>query len=134
MKSTVAKTVVAKSIRSVVVLGLALAVWKVAPVYAAALRFHLVLSEACRTGATARAPEQEIRNDILFKARQLNLPIRPHHIDVQVRPRLVSALVAYQVPVAVGPRQIVLNFRATAQERPLVVVEDGEDQFQMIRE
>ena len=123
---------VSKTIHWVVFLGLAFATWQIGPVYAAALRFHLALSEACRTGATGRIPEHEIRNDILFRARQLDLPIRPYHIDLQVRPRLVSASVAYQVPVELGPRRVVLNFHATAAEAPLVVIEGGEESFRKL--
>ena len=134
MKSMIARTIVPKAVRSVVFLGLALAVWKVVPVYASALRFHLALSEACKTAATGSHGYEDIRRDILFKARQLNLPIRPHQIELQVQPRLVSAIVAYQVPIELGPRPFVLNFRATAQERPLVYVEGGEEYFRMIRE
>ena len=116
-----------KIVHWAVFLGLAFAMWRIAPVYAAALRFHLALSEACRTGATGRIPEHEIRSDILFRARQLDLPIRPYNIELQVRPRLVSARVAYQVPVELGPRRVVLNFHATAAEAPLVVLEGGEE-------
>ena len=121
-----------KIIHWAVFLGLAFATWQIAPVYAAALRFHLALSEACRTGATGRIPEHEIRNDILFRARQLELPIRPYNIELQVRPRQVSARVAYHVPVELGPRQLMLNFHATAAEAPLVVLEGGEESFQKL--
>ena len=123
-----------KIVHWAVFLGLSFATWRVAPVYAAALRFHLALSEACRTAATARIPEHEIRNDILFRARQLDLPIRPYNIELQVRPRLVSAVVAYQVPVELGPRQVVLNFHATADEAPLVVIEGGEESFRKLQD
>ena len=134
MKSILAKTIVPKIVRSVVFLGLGVVLWEVAPVYASALRFRLALSEVCRTAATGRHDPGAVRNDILQKARLLDLPIRPHHIEVQVEPQLVSAVVAYQVPVELGPRQLVLNFRAAAQERPLVHMEGGEAYFQMIRE
>ena len=121
-----------KIVHWAVFLGLAFATWRVAPVYAAALRFHLALSEACRTGATGRIPEHEIRNDILFRARQLDLPIRPYNMELQVRPRRVSARVAYQVPVELGPRQLTLNLHATAAEAPLVVLEGGEESFRKL--
>ncbi|MGH9786207.1 MAG: hypothetical protein ACRD88_18715 [Terriglobia bacterium] len=134
MKSIVVKSIVPKIVRSVIVLGLAVVVWEIVPVYASALRFRMALSEACRTAATGRHGPEEVRNDVLSKARLLDLPVRPHHIEVQVQPQLVSAIVAYQVPVELGPREFVLNFRAAAQERPLVHMEDGEAYFQMIRE
>ena len=134
MKSIVASTIVPKAVRSVVCLGLAVVLWEVVPVYASALRFRMALSEACRTAATGRHEPGEVRNDILLKARLLDLPVRPHHIEVQVEPQLVSAVVAYQVPVGLGPRQFVLNFRAAAQERPLVHMEGGETYFQMLQE
>jgi len=134
MKCIVASTIVPKAVRSVVCLGLAVVLWEVVPVYASALRFRMALSEACRTAATGRHEPGEVRNDILLKARLLDLPVRPHHIEVQVEPQLVSAVVAYQVPVGLGPRQFVLNFRASAQERPLVHMEGGEAYFQMLRE
>lgn len=123
---------VSKAIHWAVFLGLAFAAWRIAPVYAATLRFQLALSEACRTAATGRVPEHEIRNDILFRARQLDLPIRPYHIELRVQPRLVSASVSYEVPVELGPRQFRMNFHATADEAPLVVVEGGEESFQKI--
>ena len=123
---------VSKAIHWVVFLGMAFVMWRIVPVYAAALRFHLAVSEACRSGATARVPEHEIRNDILFRARQLDLPIRPYNIALQVQPRLVRASVAYQVPVELGPRRFTLNFHATAAEAPLVVIEGGEESFQKL--
>ena len=43
-----------KLTRFFVFLGLAVVAWEIAPVYASALRFHLALSEACRTAATGR--------------------------------------------------------------------------------
>ena len=121
-------------LRPVVFLGLAVLVWKVAPVYASALRFHLAVSEACRTGATGRLGPEEVRSDILFKARQLDLPVRPHQVEVRVQPRLVSAIVAYEVQVELGVRDLMLNFRATADERPLVTFEGGEEHFRRLGE
>lgn len=124
--------VAAKTIRWAVFLALAFVMWRVAPVYASALRFHLALSEACRTGATGRISEHEIRSDILFRARQLELPVRPYHIELQIRPQRVSARVAYRVPVELGLRQLTLNFHATASERPLVILEGGEESFEKL--
>lgn len=130
----IANTVVPKAVRSAILIGLAVVLWEIVPVYASALRFRLALSEACRTAATGKHGPEEVRSDILRKAQLLDLPIRPHHVDVHVQPRLVSAVVAYQVPVELGPRQIILDFRAAAQERPLIHMEAGEAYFQMIRE
>ena len=120
---------VSQVIRTVALLAVALVTWEVVPVYAAALRFHLALSEACRTGATGRHGPEAVRSDILFRARQLALPVRPYQVEVRVQPRQVSAVVAYEVPVRLVLRPIVLSFRATAQERPLISVEDGEEHF-----
>ncbi len=123
-----------KPTRFVVFLGLAVVAWEIAPVYASALRFHLALSEACRTAATGRHRPEQVRSDILCKARQFGLPIRPHQVEVRVQPRQVSALVAYEVPVTLGPRQMVLNFRAAAQERPLIRIVDGAEHFQRLQQ
>ena len=119
MRSAVASKFTSKAVRSVVFLGLAFAVWKVVPVYASALRFHLALSEACKTAATGNHGYEDIRKDILFKARQLDLPIRPHQIELQVRPRLVSAIVAYQVPIELGPRPKLTSATAERGRSPI---------------
>ena len=117
----------AKAIRWTVLLTVAFLSWKVVPVYAAALRFNFALSEACKTGAMGRLSLPEIRDNILFKARQLGLPIGPRNIDLQIQNRLIRARVSYQVPVELGSRQLLLNFQATAEEVPLVIVEGGPD-------
>ena len=118
---------IVKAIRWAVLLAVAWVIWKVVPVYGAALRFNFAVAEACKTGATGRVPVDEIRGDILFKADQLELPIRQENIKLDYQGRRVRARVTYQVPIELGPRQFVLRFHATADERPLVVVESGEE-------
>lgn len=115
------------TVRWLFMLGVALLLWKIGSVYAAALRFNLALSEVCRTGATGGHTEQEIREDILFKARQLDLPIRPQEIELEREGSLVSAQVSYQVPIELGPRRFDLRFHARARETPLVIEVGGKD-------
>jgi hypothetical protein len=115
-------------IRWGIVLLAAYVAWKVVPVYAAALRFDSYLSEAARHGAAAGLPAREIQENALWEAHQLNLPISPEDIQIQVRAeqqllseeRLVMARVAYQVPLDVGPRRVVLNFHASASAQATV--------------
>lgn len=118
---------VSKAIRWTLLFAIAWPIWKIAPVYAAALRFKFAVSEVCKTGATARLAPHEIRDDILFKAKQLDLPIRQRNIEVRIQHPHVSAVVKYEVPIELGPRQIVLNFHAAAEEMPLVNVVGGEE-------
>jgi len=111
-----------------VILLVAYIAWKIVPVYSAALRFDSYMSELARHGAAAGLPGPEIQENALWEAHQLNLPIGPEDIQIQVRAEqqllseehLVLARVAYQVPVDLGPRQVVLNFHAFASAQATV--------------
>ena len=119
------RILLSRLLRWAVILLAAFIAWKIVPVYSAALRFDSYISELARHGAAAGLPVREIQEGALWKARQLDLPISPEDIQIQVRAeqqllteeRLVMARVAYQVPVDLGPRRVVLNFHASALER-----------------
>jgi hypothetical protein len=121
-------------IRWFILILVAFVSWKVGPIYAASLRFNFAVSEACKTGATGRLPLEDIRNDILFKAEQLDLPVYPEDIRLRVSAHLVGARVAYEVPVDLGPREWLLKFHASALETPLVVMVGGEQDMRKARE
>jgi hypothetical protein len=123
-----------KAVRWAVILVLAFLAWRVVPVYASALRFRFALSEACMTGASGRLPVDDIRDDILFKARRLELPVGPEHIEIHKDGIYVKARVVYQVPVNLAMRQVTLKFHATAEEMPMVVSVDGGDSLKKVLE
>jgi len=106
--------------------------WKFVPVYSAALRFDSYVGDRARYGARTGLSAQEIESGILRDARDLELPVQSQDIDIHVGTehqivtdeRLVVARVAYQVPVNMGPRQVLLNFHASALERAEVASRD----------
>lgn len=123
-----------KTVRWAVILVLAFLAWRVGPVYASALRFHFALSEACKTGASGRLSVDDIRDDILFKARSLELPITPEHIEIRKDRTHVKARVVYEVPVNLAVRQVTLKFHAAAEEMPMVVSVGGDDSYKKVVE
>jgi hypothetical protein len=114
--------------RWLIVLLIAYVTFKVVPVYGRALRFEYNLDNAIRFAATVKASTTEIVEDILWQAEHLNLPIERQNVKVQIYPqeRLVMARVSYQVPVELGPQQVVLDFHANSRERALMTASDVE--------
>lgn len=109
-----------RAVRWGIILSVAYIGWKIVPVYSAALRFESYLDEYARHGAVAGLGEYEIQEGILWKAQQLDLPVRAQDLHIEISTekklltdlRVVMARVAYEVPVDLGPRQVVLNFHA----------------------
>lgn len=100
--------------------------WKVGVPCAAALRFQFALSEAAQTGATGGHNVEAITDDIMFKARQLDLPIQAENVEVRVKQREVQAHVIYEVPIDLGFREIRLKFHPKANERSMIIRGDGD--------
>lgn len=109
-----------------VILVVAYVAWKIVPVYAAANRFERALGDYARSGATSGLSGDEIHDNILWRARQLELPLRPMDVQVETEGRSVSVRSAYQVPVELGPWRVVLNFQAATHEQALITKEDLE--------
>lgn len=115
-----------RALRWGVFLGLIYVGWKVIPAYAAALQFERSLADYTRSGATAGLSGDEIHSNILWRARQMKLPVGPQHIWVETGERVAMARVTYQVPIELGPWDVVLNFNPASREHALITKKDIE--------
>lgn len=87
---------------------------RIIPVYVRSYEFQdAVRSQAKFAGVEAKSPEA-IREELLQKARQLNLPIRREQIQVSSRAAGVQITVRYSVPVDLIVRQVNLPFNYSA--------------------
>ena len=119
------KYYLSRAIRWGIILIVAYVGWKIVPVYSAAIRFESYLSEYARYAAGAGLAEHEIQKDILWKARQLDLPVRAQDLRIEIATekqlltdvRMVMVHAGYKVPVDLGPRQVVLSFHALGSGR-----------------
>ena len=118
-----------------IILCLAYVAWKIVPVYVAAFRFQSNLNEFAREGAAAGLADYEIQEKILWEADKLDLPVSADdlHIDIAMEKqlltdmRMVMVRVAYEVPVDLGPRQVVLNFHALGSGQAEVRSQEVDD-------
>jgi hypothetical protein len=102
--------------------------WKFIPVYAAALRFNYAVYECARAGATFRQSEEEVQQRIVWQAERFRLPVGRENVAVHTESseetQIVSAQVAYQVPIELLVRTAQLNFHASARQRPALTADD----------
>jgi hypothetical protein len=92
---------------------------KVIPVYVDSYEFQDYIRQQNPFWVTQRAPAEGIRSTILDKAKELNLPVSPEQVKVDVGGGKVVVVVDYTVPVDLMVYTLELRFTPSAENRQL---------------
>lgn len=92
---------------------------KIIPVYVDSYEFQDYIRQQNPFWVTQRAPAEGIRSTILDKAKELNLPVSPEQVKVDVGGGKVVVAVDYTVPVDLMVYTLELRFTPSAENRQL---------------
>ena len=110
-----------------VILGLAIVVVtvfssvKLLPPYIANYQFQDFIDNTARSATYSPISEADLKKEILNRARQLGIPLQDKQVTLhKVRGGTVTIQTAYDVPVDLIARQVVLHFEPTAGNTNIV--------------
>lgn len=92
--------------------------FKIIPVYVNSYELEDYIRQQNPFWLTQRAPADAIRNNILAKAKDLDLPVEPDQVKVEVGGG-VTVQLDYTVPVDLKVYTLQLHFSPSAQNRSL---------------
>lgn len=102
-----------------VLLAVAYVAIKTIPVYVHNYELHDYIGQLAIQATVSRAPAEGIRNNVVAKAQDLNLPVSPENVKVQAGHN-VTILVDYTVPIDLKVYTWVLHFKPSAENRALL--------------
>ena len=83
---------------SLVLVIVVMVAWKMVPIKVATAEFHDFMDDQARVAGNFRSPEP-IRKAILNKARELDLPVDPKALKVDLTRERIKMQVEYTIPV-----------------------------------
>lgn len=92
---------------------------KTLPVYVHNYELKDYIGQLAIQATVSRAPAEGIRNNVVAKAQDLNLPVSPENVKVQAGHN-VTILVDYTVPIDLKVYTWVLHFKPSAENRSLL--------------
>ena len=93
--------------------------FKIVPVYVDSFELQDFIRQQNPFWVTQRAPADGIRNAIVAKARELELPVSPEQVKVEVGGGRVAVAVDYTVPIDLIVYTLNLHFTPAAENRQL---------------
>jgi hypothetical protein len=93
--------------------------FKIIPVYVNSFELQDYIRQQNPFWVTQRAPADGIRNNIVAKARELDLPVSPEQVKVDVGGGRVAVAIDYTVPVDLMVYTLELRFTPSAENRQL---------------
>lgn len=93
--------------------------FKIVPVYVNSFELQDYIRQQNPFWVTQRASADAIQNNIVAKARELDLPVSPEQVKVEVGGGKVAVAVDYTVPVDLIVYTLNLHFTPSAENRQL---------------
>ncbi len=93
--------------------------FKIIPVYVSSYELEDFVRQQNPFWVTQRAPADAIRNSILAKARDLDLPVSAEQVKVDTGGGRVTVSLDYDVPVDLKVYTLTLHFTPSAENRQL---------------
>ena len=100
-------------------LCVAYAGFKVIPVYVSSYELDDFIRQQTPFWLAQRVPSDGIRNRVLEKARDLELPLDPDNVIVEASSASISVNLEYTVPVDLKVYTLKLHFKPSAESRAL---------------
>lgn len=100
-------------------LCVAYAGFKIIPVYISSFELDDFIRTQTPFWLAQRVPADGIRNRVLDKARDLELPLDPDHVDVQATSASITVNLDYTVPVDLKVYTLKLHFKPSAKSKAL---------------
>jgi hypothetical protein len=93
--------------------------FKIIPVYVNSYELEDFIRQQTPFWLTQRAPVDAIRNKVLEKARELELPLTAEQVNIEASSASVTVSLDYTVPVDLKVYTLKLHFTPSAQNRSL---------------
>ena len=93
--------------------------FKIIPVYVNSFELDDYIRQQTPFWLAQRVPVDSIRNRVLDKARELELPLDPDQVNVQATSASITVDLEYTVPVDLKVYTLKLHFKPSAQSKAL---------------
>lgn len=93
--------------------------WKLIPPYFAHYQFEDIVAQEALQASYSTRTEDEIREVVLAKARDLEIPLTAKNVQVRRTQAGVEINVSYSVYVDMAVRPVTLNFAASSRNKRL---------------